>query len=113
MKKYQTLVVIILVTEVVQMMFLQPGSSILVHFFSDHLSNTFQTLVIVTSVLNLIIWLPAAIWIHDDAKNQPIHPIIWALAVLFLGFKGVIFYIAFLILFNLQGKVKISENITE
>ena len=111
MKKYQSLVVIILVTEVVRMLLLRSDSTLLVHYLSDHFSNTFQTLVMVTSVLNLILWLPAAIWIYNDAKNQPVLPIIWALAVLLLGFKGVILYLVFLIIFDKTDKTKTDENI--
>jgi hypothetical protein len=111
MKRYQTLMIIILITEVVYMLFLQSGSQILVHYFADNFANTVSTIYIVTIVLNIILWLPAAIWIYNDANEQPVLPLVWGLVVLILGFKGVILYIAFLILFSLKDKEIKSGNI--
>ena len=110
MKKYQTLVIIILITETVNMLFLQSGSRILVHYFADHFANTLTTIYIVTFILNIVLWLPAAIWIYSDAEGRSILPVIWALVVLMLGFKGIILYIVFLILFNLKDNPRIKEK---
>jgi len=111
MKRYQTLAIIVLITEAISMLFIRSGSQMLVYFFADHFPNKVSTIFMITAVLNLIIWLPAAIWVYTDAKEKPLIPLVWALMVLILGFKGVIFYLAFLLLFYLMDKSKIAEHI--
>lgn len=52
--------------------------------------------------LQLILWLPIAIWALIDSKKCLFLPFLWCLLVIFLGFKGLIIYLLVKVLHKIE-----------
>ena len=101
MKKYQTLVLLLLICGALRalMEFIPP---MVVAYLAKNKIITqplnYLTIGTIGIILGLIIWAPVAIWVHKDAKENLFASWLWLLFILFFGFQGVIFYVLLRIL---------------
>ncbi|MFA5271239.1 MAG: hypothetical protein WC412_02730 [Candidatus Omnitrophota bacterium] len=107
MKKYKSLILLLLACGILRSI-MEIAPPLVVAYLTKNKIITqplnFLTISSLGIILGLVIWLPAAIWIYKDEKNNLFLGLIWLFFFLFFGFPGVIFYVLLRLLTDKENR---------